>query len=241
MFARRSGVSAATGHVNPGPICGPDCWPSRRTRRRSPGCWLIGDPIPASLDRQPVGTGETWIRARRRRSYVGVLFDLTACLLQRGDQSTCRLWAPKILVVLAEFPKLTLGQRGEADQRRRLPSRENLAAALASSRARLSLRSRRTTSPETIRPAARSASLSASALSHPAGAIEVVIEAVAVRHLARRDDRPSSGIHSSIYGAANSSNSSRVLQKRFSRKLGISSHAMGGTSQYFFPSLLIQT
>jgi hypothetical protein len=68
-----------------------------------------------------------------------------------------------------------------------------------------------------------------------------LIEAVAVRHLARRDHKPSSGIHSSIYGAANSSNSSRVLQKRFSRKLGVSSHAMGGTSQYFFPSLLIQT
>jgi hypothetical protein len=57
---------------------------------------------------------------------------------------------------------------------------------------------------------------------------------------AARDEMPSSGIHSSIYGAANSSNSSRVLQKLFSRKLGVSSHDMGGTSQYFFPSLLIQ-
>lgn len=78
--------------------------------------------------------------------------------------------APEIPIMFAKFLKLTLGARREADQRRRVSLQPGPMPYLASSRARLSLRSRRTTSPGTMRRAARSASLSASAPSHPSGA-----------------------------------------------------------------------
>jgi hypothetical protein len=47
--------------------------------------------------------------------------------------------------------------------------------------------------------------------------------------------------HSSMYPATKASNSSRSLQVFFSRKLGVRSQLVGGTSQYFLPWRLIQT
>ena len=75
-----------------------------------------------------------------------------------------------IFVMLAAFPEPPCGLRREADQRALARLRDCLGAALTSCRARLSRKSCITISPGTIRPAANSASLSASASSRPAGA-----------------------------------------------------------------------
>ena len=111
------------------------------------------------------------IGARCRETRGRIFLNLPACFLQRGDQPASGLGALTVLVMLAKFPKLPCRPRRKSDQRRRVFLLAFLAAALASSRARLSRRSRMTTSPGTIRPAARSASLSARTSSHPAGAI----------------------------------------------------------------------
>lgn len=137
-------------------------------------CSIVSDPIATRLDPQAVGTGEVWIGALRREPRGRTCLDLPTCLLQRCDQPASRLGAFTVLVMLAKFPELPCRPRRKSDQRRRVFLLAFLAAALASSRARLSRRSRMTTSPETIRPAARSASLSARTSSHPAGAMEGV-------------------------------------------------------------------
>jgi hypothetical protein len=132
-------------------------------------CGAMGYPIRTDLDPRPAWPGEMRIGRGRANPGGQVSLDLSACLLLGGNQPADRLRAIEVLVVLAELTKLSCGPRRKADQRRGVSLRAALAAALASSRARPSRRSRMTTSPATIWPAARSASLSARASSKPAG------------------------------------------------------------------------
>ena len=116
----------------------------------------VAYPIPPGFDPYTAWACQTRVGTRRGPPEGWVLLE-----------ATNRLRRLAILVMLTELPKLPRRSRRVTDQRWREPLRVVfMVTPLASSRARLSRRSRIASSPEKVRPTARSASLSARISSH---------------------------------------------------------------------------
>jgi len=151
--------------------------------QRRPGA--AAHPIGVNLD-----PGLPWPRKRRVGSGGcqpggGSAFDAALGLVQRRIQVAGRLRPPLALIVFLQLRDLTRSPRRVADQGRldAVPclgaccggSARSASSCAASSRAMLARSSVCTVSADTMRPAARSASLSSMASSHPVGSGREVV------------------------------------------------------------------